>query len=76
MFNKKQKKAEKPEQPKVLPTKPVSEAIRELLGVYHAQVAKLQSDLGALALRDAKLDPKDGWRLHLDAGVFIQVPNE
>ncbi len=54
-------------------TIPASEAVcaltREVLGRITREVADLQT----LALRDAGLEPADGWRYDATKGVFVHV---
>lgn len=54
-------------------TKPASEAIQMLTMQYRAQLQQAVDALAALALRDAKLDPKDGWRFDVERCQYVKL---
>lgn len=54
-------------------TRPASEAIVALTAQVAQQVALIHQNLGAIALRDAKLDPADGWRYNVESGQYVKV---
>lgn len=57
-------------------TKPVGEAVKVLIqqvfGRFNAEVEQL----AALALKDAGLDPKDGWRFDAFNAQFVKQEQE
>lgn len=57
-----------------LPSEPIeaSEAVKALTARLMQDIGAEVTALSALALRDAKLDPKDGWRYDPKRCVFVQ----
>ena len=54
--------------------RPASEAVLALTRMTLAQIHTMSENLGGIALRDAKLDPADGWRYDLGLGTYVKVP--
>ena len=59
--------------PKTPETRPASEAVRALTAQVMRNVGVEINGLSEMALRDAKLDPKDGWRYDPQNGVYVKV---
>lgn len=53
-------------------TVPASEAVLALTAQVMKNIGVEVNELSALALRDAKLDPKDGWRYDPQNGVYVK----
>jgi hypothetical protein len=70
MHANKKKKAEPAATPETLPA---SEAIHALTAQYKSQLQQAVDMLGALALRDAKLNPQDGWRFDVERVIYVKV---
>ena len=66
--NKHKEQAAKPPE-----TREASEAVKELTAHTLAEIDRLLGSLGAVALRDAKLDPAHGWRYDAIARRFVKV---
>jgi len=47
-----------------------SEAVLALTGMVQERIADMVQDLGGIALRDAGLDPKDGWRYNVSTRTY------
>ena len=55
------------------PTAPeTSEAVRILTVSTMQRVRQMVEELAGVALRDAKLDPQDGWRYDTQNGVYVK----
>ena len=50
----------------------VSEAVRLLTATVLQRIQQEMEVLGGVALRDAKLDPKDGWRYDPQNAVYVR----
>lgn len=53
-------------------TRPASEAVGKLSQLVLREVARDIEDLSRLALRDAGLDPKDGWRYNPTTATYAR----
>ena len=65
---------------KVTPAKPAppetreaSEAVRAVCTAMFKRMGEEVEAASLMALRDAKLDPADGWRFNPQRGVYIKV---
>ena len=47
-----------------------SEAVVALTGMVSERINEMVQDLAGIALRDAGLDPKDGWRYNLSTRTY------
>lgn len=53
-------------------TLPASEAVRALTAQVMRTIGVEVNALSEMALRDAKLDPNDGWRYDPQHGVYVK----